>query len=696
MITETTKSLADKIIVRHRITCARKIKMAQTNRPNTDHLCPCGNPISINNYYDKHSLCSICIGHECNLERRCSECQSWSDEHMANYLRNFENSRSANVNNEDSGSANVNKSAVVDDARLSLRQRTDEARQSEISEFKDKIEERFNQMMSGIAALIDSKLEQNSRNTSLSHRPNIPSSRLAGHGLDERDSRPSGSSTTAPPGVSRVNPFRSNVELEVIPLNLNKKAQQINRSKGQANSRQGKVTPNQIRKAKGRSKQVIFRDEATVSGINHPREEATVSGKSHPTNVGPNLSQRVSYENRSNSNDNNFQRSSDYEIDDENEEYYDDDDDDNYDDQEEEEDESDDDWESSNEQDGDNEDMGNIQSEQEDKNLQRLLKLIIDFYPQAKPQVPQSPPRQLLHEERFDSKKKTKMSKELRLYNRVGRVRSDVTRKVRRLMGKGFSVSKLLPSRRRFIRVAEDESFTAPPELNEEYERLSRDVRSTSVLIPLKEIVQMENSLLSLQENQSFTLWIISTLFSMIDEAGLTKSDPDLVNQMSESLSMSMVNQTTISHLLTSYMVGRRRDHFISHLPKSVTLSQKRRLAASSPFSENLFDPEVLGRVISEFKGDLTTSAHVAMTQMIPPPSKRRKRQVEYSFHDQASESKPSTSGQSYSSQTSSVSGSSGFESAVPPKPKRNSNRRGRGGYKTRRRFSTFRQRNRR
>ena len=362
----------------------------------------------------------------------------------------------------------------------------------------------------------------------------------------------------------------------------------------------------------------------------------------------------------------------------------------------------DDDWDSSNERNRDTKDSNNKQSEQENKNLQRLLKTIIEFYPQAKPQLPQSPPRRLLHEDRFNSKKKTKLDKELRLYDRVGRVRSDVARRVLRLVGKGANVNKLLPVRRRFIQVAEDESFTAPPELNEEYERLTRDMPSPgpSVTIPLEEITRVEESLLSLQENQSFSLWIISTLFSMIDEAGLTKSDPDLITQMSESLSLSMVHQTNISHLLTSYMVGRRKDHLISHLPKAVTKSQRRRLAASSPFSTKLFDPEVLDRVISEFNGDMNTSAQYAMTRMVSPPRKKKRsvamRQADYSHNDHAPQSHPSTSRQSYSFPTSSTSGASGFESVVSSKPHRNPSRRGRGGNKMRGRFTKFHRKSRR
>ena len=57
-------------------------------------------------------------------------------------------------------------------------------------------------MMSGIAALIDSKLEQNARNKSLSLRPSL-TPLPADLKILKRELRPGSSSTTAPPAVSQ-------------------------------------------------------------------------------------------------------------------------------------------------------------------------------------------------------------------------------------------------------------------------------------------------------------------------------------------------------------------------------------------------------------------------------------------------------------------------------------------------------------
>ena len=37
--------------------------------------------------YDQHSKCSECIGKLCQVDNRCEECASWSEDFMFSYLR---------------------------------------------------------------------------------------------------------------------------------------------------------------------------------------------------------------------------------------------------------------------------------------------------------------------------------------------------------------------------------------------------------------------------------------------------------------------------------------------------------------------------------------------------------------------------------------------------------------------------------
>ena len=428
---------------------------------NVERSCSCGVRMSTN-IFDKHTLCSACIGHACNLNKRCNECESWSEEHMLKYVQTLERvGLRSQVR-----SISVNKPATTADNNRPSGEQKDEVRQSEFSEYKEQMSQKLSDMMSGIAALIDSKLEQHSRNISLSHGPNTPHSRSADQGpLEERKLWP-GSNAATPPGVSREShPIRHDARgLEAKSVGVNKRDNIRSNYKGQSNPCQGKIG------LLGKSKK-IDRKIKVHKVDREPRDQATVRGKSQTMETIK---------------DHNSQRNHNY-VEENND---DDDDDDNNDEEEFEEgevEEEDKDEDSSDEQERNND--NNNCSGKEDEKIQRLLKAITEFFPQAKSQLPQSPPRQLLHENRFNNKKIIP-KKNLRLYDRVSRVRSDVAQRVSVLMRKGSKLNKLLPSGRRSIRVAEDESFEAPPELNEGYERLTGQMSlpEPSVVIPLGDV----------------------------------------------------------------------------------------------------------------------------------------------------------------------------------------------------------------
>ena len=193
----------------------------------------------------------------------------------------------------------------------------------------------------------------------------------------------------------------------------------------------------------------------------------------------------------------------------------------------------------------------------------------------------------------------------------------------------------------------------------------------------------MENILLSILENQSLAMWIISTLFSWLDEAQFTESNPELVAQMSRSLSLSMVNQCTASHDMTAYLVAQRRDYYLSLLPKSITPNQKKRLDLLPPSQQSFSTLKILEKITAEFKDDAATSAQVAWANAVSPPQRKRRATTTVSSHRLPKIPRllalPSTSGLSNSPSTSSAPGASGFEPTPQTKPHRNPGGRGRG-----------------
>ena len=245
--------------------------------------------------------------------------------------------------------------------------------------------------------------------------------------------------------------------------------------------------------------------------------------------------------------------------------------------------------------------------------FQRMLQLVVRLFPQSKPTVSKLPPPQCLHENNYSQVERKEKLSHLRLYDRVSMIRSDVAGKVSQLMGKGKKPSSLLPLKRRYFQVAEEDSLHRP-EINVELQRMTgkRIPVKETMQFPSEDISRIETRLITLQENQSFTLWLISSLFNLMHEEGYTSSDPEVLAKISDSLSLSMVNQSTLTHELSSYIVAQRREQIFNHLPYTISDVQKQKLASATPFSNEIFDPDTLKEVISEYVNDVATSAQVA------------------------------------------------------------------------------------
>ena len=114
-----------------------------------------------------------------------------------------------------------------------------------------------------------------------------------------------------------------------------------------------------------------------------------------------------------------------------------------------------------------------------------------------------------------------------------------------------------------------------------------------------------------MQENQSFSLWIISTLFDLLHECGFTYPKPEVLSRMSSSLSSAMVGQSTVAHQMLAYLVTRCREAVLNHVPP-LSYGQRYRLLSTSPFSTSLFDPQVLERVMEEFQNDASRNAIIS------------------------------------------------------------------------------------
>ena len=88
--------------------------------------------------------------------------------------------------------------------------------------------------------------------------------------------------------------------------------------------------------------------------------------------------------------------------------------------------------------------------------------------------------------------------------------------------------------------------------------------------------------------------------------------------------------------------MAQRREQIFNHLPYTISDVQKQKLASATPFSNEIFDPDTLKEVISEYVNDVATSAQVAFMSSLTSTRftarKRRNRVAAVSRHTAGSQ----------------------------------------------------------
>ena len=252
--------------------------------------------------------------------------------------------------------------------------------------------------------------------------------------------------------------------------------------------------------------------------------------------------------------------------------------------------------------------------------FRKLYNLVTTLFPSAKSTVAPEPPRRFIHEESVDGvAPQATSSSKFSFYKRLSQVREEVANKNINLAESSNKASKILPKKRTFYRMADEVNYVTPQKLNSDFGRItSTPVNSSaSVLVPLDELKKLELAAINLQEAQSFASWMVSTIFGYARESGFEPPDPSLYSKISSSVSLSLVEQSKIAHAMSACLSTLRRQHFLKHCAPTVTESQKSRLAASSPFSKFLFDPDVLTKVAEEFEGTAATQHHLGVSKAL-------------------------------------------------------------------------------
>ena len=124
---------------------------------------------------------------------------------------------------------------------------------------------------------------------------------------------------------------------------------------------------------------------------------------------------------------------------------------------------------------------------------------------------------------------------------------------------------------------------------------------SYHVGLTVREAAALESSLRCHAEALPHSMWVLSGLLGFVRFQNFAPSDVSLFNTLVTSLSKSLAHQATLCASRTAFMVLKRRNFYLSHLPVYFSDSNKRAmLSAPAVCSDFLFAEADVSRLLAD------------------------------------------------------------------------------------------------
>ena len=171
--------------------------------------------------------------------------------------------------------------------------------------------------------------------------------------------------------------------------------------------------------------------------------------------------------------------------------------------------------------------------------------------------------------------------------------------------------SSILPPIRSIYAVANNNSKARPLPLNDSMEALLSKVPQSSRLstVSIKDCGHLESTFRAQNETLSHSMWVLTALIAFLKSDGYSPSDPALFNQFITSMSMGLSHVSNAASSGTSFLVKKRRDSYLSHLPpvfadvsKRSLLRSPANLATSLFLESDVSDARNLSQAASTFQ----------------------------------------------------------------------------------------------
>ena len=191
----------------------------------------------------------------------------------------------------------------------------------------------------------------------------------------------------------------------------------------------------------------------------------------------------------------------------------------------------------------------------------------------------------------------------------------------RRKFQANLEASKLpasgLPSRRRGPGACEEPTLRSAAPINSSLFCLVGILSSRrSISFSFDEAAKVKLLVKGQLDAHSMSFWLCSTFLHWLKELGFVPLDPALFEQLVQALSLSLVGLASSSAALTTYFQAKRRQGVLSRFSAHVGLHFRRDLASFSFARPDLFDEEVLARVIAVSREDTHLDTQLSLAKV--------------------------------------------------------------------------------
>ena len=252
-----------------------------------------------------------------------------------------------------------------------------------------------------------------------------------------------------------------------------------------------------------------------------------------------------------------------------------------------------------------------------------VAKVIYDLHPHSVPSTSKGVSRECDFERIYAvSAKDQKEYPKFNLYPKVGEILEQVRQKFSASVAQGKVTTGPMPGRKRKYEAPDTPSLGSAPNFNPNLARLMDNVSPRrSLSFSFEDCGRVESLVRHQLEINSLVFWLFSSLIKVLNGCGFEPEDPIVFEGIIYNLTLGLINSTSISSSVSSFLQLKRREGLLSHLPPHVVSCHREDLLASPLSSPLLFDPETLTRVIQEVKDDSSTSTMVSVSRMVSLPS---------------------------------------------------------------------------